>query len=160
MNTALVEKAIANNKLMHLTGSGLACHRFTTVDGIAYAMERIHGKEWVRVTLNEFTRTFHGTATKATRKRAKSQMRQLMKTLLSDGWLVSPYYNEGRRLAGMVFAKRIPTPDDEGIADMIHDYINAAERRRDLHEERAQQLRESLNRAMCDIEDEPNENNK
>lgn len=104
------------------------------------------------ISVEEFARAFHGTATKSTRKRAKQQLRYLVPILIEDGWLVVPEYTD-RELSGIVYIRSMPDEDAETVHDMIRERIEAAERRCELGAERVNQLKANFQYVTASADD-------
>ena len=140
MSMALVAKAQEKVELTRLQSGQLSFHRYTTLGGVRFVQEMSKDKGVTHISVEEFARAFHGTATKNTRKRAKQQLRYLIPILIEDGWLVVPEYAD-RELSGLVYVRSIPDDDAETVNDMIRERIEVAERRSELSAVRVNQLK-------------------
>ena len=138
--TELVAKAKEKVALTRLQSGQLSFHRYSTLAGVRFVQELSREKDVSHISLDEFARAFHGTATKNTRIRAKNQLRSLIPILIEDGWLVIPEYFE-RQLSGVMYVRNIPDQDDEDNTGMIENRLEAVVRQRDLKQNRLEQLK-------------------
>ena len=145
MSTELLVKAEEKVPLTRLQTGQLSFHRYTFLAGIRFVMEMSDDKDVTNISLDDFARAFHGTASKTSRKSSKQQIRRLISMLIDEGWLVVPDY-EGRELAGLTYVRNIPDNDDDDVAGMIASRIETAERQRDVKQERLEQLKSNYQR--------------
>lgn len=148
-------------ELMRTQSGQLVFHRYTQLGGIRFVLEMVGDRDFVRIDLDEFTRAFHGRATKESRKKAKAQMRRLLSLLIDDGWRVAPDYDERHQLSGIIYMLTPPEHDDQGMVETIRDRIGIAKRQRDLKEHRLRQLLSNWHDILeNDSEDEDNDDDE
>lgn len=147
MTHDLLVKARASVSLIKLPSGQLRFLRFTVLSGVRFLDELAEDKDVLHISLDDFARAFHGTATKSTRKRSKSQIRRLIPILIDDGWMVVTDY-EGREMSGLTYVRNIPDRDDDDIVGMLRSRIEAAAHQRDIKQSRLEQLKANFQKII------------
>ena len=106
--------------------------RFSVLAGVRLVSELSVKNDVTHISLDDFCRPFHGVACSSTRKRAKSQLRCVIKMFIDDGKLAVPEYSDDGHLAGLVFVRRITSDNQDEILPMIANWAAKAKRKKEL----------------------------
>ena len=106
--------------------------RFSVLAGVRLVSELSAKNDVTHISLSDFCRPFHGVACGSTRKRAKSQLRYVIKTFIEDGQLAIPEYGDDGQLVGLVFVRCITSDSQDDILPMIASWAAKARRQKEL----------------------------
>ena len=106
--------------------------RFSVLAGVRLVSELSAKNDVTHISLDNFCRPFHGVACGSTRKRAKAQLRCVIKMFIEDGKLAVPEYSDDGQLVGLVFVRRITSDNQDEILPMITKWAAKAKRKKEL----------------------------
>ena len=106
--------------------------RFSIIAGVRLVSELSAKNDVTHISLSDFCRPFHGVACGSTRKRAKAQLRCVIRTFIQDGQLAVPEYGDDGQLVGLVFVRRITDDSQDDILPMIASWAAKAKRQKYL----------------------------
>ena len=148
MSTDLL--AVAREKVeLQVTRSGdLRAPCYSRYAAMILLAEKCHSRDYVFISVGDWAKTMIGTSNATTREMAKGQISRFVRLMSDDpGWLIVSDYDIQGRLIGLIYVRRIPEEDDDGVFEIIMDRINTSERRSEVNSHRAEMMREKLEKA-------------
>ena len=115
-------------------GGDITFPRFSVLAGVRLVSELSADKHVTHISLDDFCRPFHGVSCASTRKRAKPQVRNVIKAFIEDQQLAIPEYGADGQLAGLVYIKDITDDNREDVLPMVAGWAKKAQRQKELGE--------------------------